>query len=248
MSFSVQALGTSAMYATVERAASGYLVRLDDKKIWLDAGAGTWRALLAEIPYEDIDGVILTHRHPDHTTDVFQAYHARRYGAPEPLPNIPLWAPAETIEYLTAFIEEFKESFDLHSVTANDSLEVAGAMVNFVSMAHPPETLGVRIEKEGKVFAYSADSGEAADFGRLASRADVFLCEATLQDSDEPWEGHLSAAQAGSIGAETRVERLVLTHLPPGRDHETTLTEARGTADRVSVELALDGMLIELVP
>jgi len=248
VSFSVQVLGTSGMYATVERACSGYLVRLDNKKIWLDAGAGTWRGLLAEISYEEIDGVILSHRHPDHTTDVFQAYHARRYGGPEALPTIPLWAPAETIDYLLAFIEEFNESFDLHAVTANDSLEVAGAMVNFVSMAHPPETLGVRIEKEGKVFAYSADSGEAADFGRLASRADIFVCEATLQDGDELWDGHLSGAQAGRIGADTRVERLVLTHLPPGRDHETTLKEARGTADTVSVELAADGMLIELVP
>lgn len=248
MSFSVQVLGSSGMFATVERACSGYLVRLDTKKIWLDAGAGTWRGLLSEMAYEDIDGVILTHRHPDHTTDVFQAYHARRYGGPEPLPSIPLWAPAETLDYLLAFIAEFKDTFDLHAVTANDSIDVAGAMVNFVSMAHPAETLGVRIEKEGKVFAYSADSGEAADFGRLASRADVFVCEATLQDSDEPWEGHLSGTQAGRIGAEARVERLILTHLPPGRDHGVTLTEARGSAGDVTVELASDGMLIELVP
>jgi ribonuclease BN (tRNA processing enzyme) len=234
------------MFATVERAASGYLLRIDDKKIWLDAGAGTWRGLLKEIEYADIDGVILTHRHPDHTTDVFQAYHARRYGGEEALPSIPLWAPVETLDYLQAFIEEFKEAFDLSSVAADDTIEIAGASFSFVRMAHPPETLGVRIEKDGSVFAYSADSGDAADFQTLASGANVFVCEATLQDSDEPWEGHLSGTQAGRIGAETSVGRLVLTHLPPGRDHEVTLVEARRSAGDVAVELASDGLVLDI--
>jgi ribonuclease BN (tRNA processing enzyme) len=192
--------------------------------------------------------VILTHRHPDHTTDVFQAYHARSYGQPDPLPSIPLWAPGETIDYLLAFIAEFKESFDLHAVTDVDTIDLAGAAVSFVDMAHPPDTLGVRIEKDGKVLAYSADSGEDADFERLASSSDIFLCEATLQDSDEPWEGHLSATQAGRIGSTVDTGRLVLTHLPPGRDHQLTLTQTTAAAGDLSVELAADGLVLELAP
>lgn len=246
MTLSLTVLGTSGMYATVERAASGYLLDIDGSKIWIDAGAGTWRNLLREITYEEIAGIVISHCHPDHVTDIFQAYHARRYGQPEPMPSIPLWAPAETLERILGFLPDMVEAFDLRTIQAGRSIDIFGASFSFVEMAHPPETVGMRIEQGGKVLAYSADSGEEADFAALASEADVFVCEATLQEADEPWEGHLSGAQAGRIGAEAAVARMVLTHLPPGRDHEVTLAEARGAASDLKLEIAADGMHIDV--
>ncbi|HWL66250.1 MAG TPA: MBL fold metallo-hydrolase [Actinomycetota bacterium] len=247
MTISLTVLGTSGMYATVERAASGYLLDVDGTKICVDMGAGTWRNLLAEISYGEIAGILLSHCHPDHVTDVFQAYHARRYGQPDPMPKIPLWAPAETLERVLGFLPEMVEAFDLRTIKAGATMDLAGSSLSFIDMAHPAETVGMRFEQDGKVLAYSADSGEAADFEALASGADVFLCEATLQEADEPWEGHLSGAQAGRIGAAAGVGKMVLTHLPPGRDHEVTLSEARGAASDLKLELAADGMHIDVV-
>ena len=77
MTMSLTVLGSSGMYATPERACSGYLVEIDDQTLWLDAGAGTWRNLMRHTDFRDLSGVLLSHRHPDHTTDVFQADHAR---------------------------------------------------------------------------------------------------------------------------------------------------------------------------
>ena len=247
MTLSLTVLGSSGMYATVERAASGYLLDVDGTKLWIDAGAGSWRNLLAEIEYEDIAGILLSHCHPDHVTDVFQAYHARRYGQPEAMRSIPLWAPAETLERVLGFLPDMVEAFDLRTIKAGQTIDIAGASFTFIDMAHPPETVGMRIEQNGTVFAYSADSGDAADFEALASGAAVFLCEATLQEVDEPWEGHLSGAQAARLGAAAGVGKMVLTHLPPGRDHEVTLSEARGAASDLKLELASDGMHIDVV-
>lgn len=246
MSLAVTVLGSSAWYATTERAAAGYLVEAGDSYVWVDAGGGTWRNLLSHIDFHDLAGVLLTHDHPDHVADVFQAFHARHYGGPAPMQPIPLWAPKETIDALTTFSKSLGESFDCQAISAGDGIEVGGAKLSFFKMVHPEDTVGVRMESAGGVICYSADGGPQSDFDGLAHDADWMLCEATLQDEDEEWEGHMSAAQAGAAAARCGVRHLVLTHLPPQRDVSVSLAEARRTAGDCDVTLAYDGLRIEV--
>jgi ribonuclease BN (tRNA processing enzyme) len=246
VSLSVTVLGSSGMFATTQRACAGYLVETGRVRLWMDAGAGTWRNLLARVPYTSIDCVLLSHCHPDHTTDIFQALHARMYGGPEPLEPIPLWAPAETLHRLRAFDESIGSSFDLQPAAAGERLEVGGVQLELVAMAHPPETVGVRVSYDGAVFAYSADTGPSSDFGALARGADLFICEATLQDADEAWHGHMTASQAGSVALEVGAHQVLLTHLPPGRDALLSLAQAQAVAGDVPVALATDGQRFEV--
>ncbi|MDQ3914869.1 MAG: MBL fold metallo-hydrolase [Actinomycetota bacterium] len=245
VTFRVTVLGSSARFATRERACSGYLLEIDGHKLWLDAGAGTWQNLLRHCRFEDLEGVVLTHRHPDHATDVYQLQHALLFGPGGRLPEIPLWAPAETIDLLSAY-DDLSDAFVTTAVAGGSSMTFGEATIRFFSMAHPPETVGVRVESAAGVLAYSADSGEGADFRGLAGDAALFLCEASNQDSDELWEGHLRAAQAGRIAREAGVRRLVLTHLPVDRDLEQSLAQARREAGDVPVELAADGAVYEV--
>lgn len=243
---SVMPLGCSAMYATTDSAASGYLVDLGGFKLWMDAGGGTWQQLLHHIDFAELDGVLLTHRHPDHTIDLFQLFHARLYGERD-LPNIPLWAPEETIARMTGFSSELGETFDIDTIEGGGVMDIGGAKASFVEMKHSVQTCGVRLETGGAVFAYTADTGPASDFHALGNGADVVLCEATFQDSDQPWwEGHMSATQAGRMIDEVGGPRLVLTHLPPARDHQVSLDEATREAGSATVELALQGRVIEV--
>jgi ribonuclease BN (tRNA processing enzyme) len=246
VSATVTVLGSSGMFATTERACSGYLVDLDGFRLWMDAGAGTWRNLLDAIDYPELDGIVLSHRHPDHTTDVYQAFHARHYGGREPLRSVPLWAPQETLERLCSFGGELAQSFELRPVAPGDEVRLERATLSFSPMVHPPVTLGVRIEHADGVLAYSADTGPTADFAPLARRADVFVCEATLQDADASWEGHMRASESGRVAAEQGVSTLVLSHLPPHKDPAMSLEQARASADGVDVVLARDGMVIEV--
>lgn len=245
MTTKLTVLGTSARFATAARACSGYLLEVDGHRLWLDAGAGTWRNLLARCAFDEVEAVILTHRHPDHVTDVYQLQHALLYGPKGRLPAVPLWAPAETIESLSAY-DDLHDAFEPRAVDGDVAIEWAGATIRFVSMAHPPDTVGVRVETADGVLAYSADSGEEADFEALAGGADLFLCEASNQDSDEIWEGHLRASQSGRIATEAGVRHLVLTHLPAERDLGLSLAEAQRAAGNLAVELAADGDVHEV--
>ena len=245
MGLSVTVLGSSAMYASLDRSASGYLVDIDGRAVWLDAGGGTWRNLLSVGDYRKLEGILLTHRHPDHVIDVFQAFHARAYGDPEPLPTIPLWAPQETLDHLDGFSSDLAKAFDPIAIAEESVLDIGSARFTFTTMAHPADTLGVRIEHDAGVVAYSADTGPGCDFRRLAESADVFVCEATFQDSDEDWEGHMKASQASTVASELDVKELVLTHLPHARDLELSLKEARAAGD-LNVTLAEDLRRIEI--
>lgn len=245
MGLAVTVLGSAAMYASLERSASGYLVHVGDANIWMDAGGGTWSNLLRCGDYRTLTGILLTHRHPDHVIDVFQAFHARAYGDPEPLEPIPLWAPEETVEHLRGFSSDLGKAFTLISISEESVLDIDTARFTFARMAHPAYTLGVRIEGEGRNMAYSSDSGPGGDFRRLAADSDVFICEATFQDSDPEWEGHMSASQAAVVATEVRAKSLVLTHLPHGRHLEISLKEAQA-AGEVEVSLAEDLRRIEV--
>ena len=246
MTFSITPLGCSAMYATADMPASGYLVDLDGFKLWLEAGGGTWQQLLHHVDFAELDGILLTHRHPDHTIDMFQLFHARLYGERD-LPNIPLWAPGETIARATAFSTELGQTFDIVAIEGGGVIDIGGAKASFVEMKHSVETCGVRLESGGSVLAYTADTGPNSDFQTLARDADVLFCEATYQDSDQPWwEGHMSATQAGRLITEVGGSRLVLTHLPPTRDHQVSLDEAKRECGSASVELAVPGRTVEV--
>jgi ribonuclease BN (tRNA processing enzyme) len=246
VSLSLTVLGSSGTFATAERAASGYLVDVDGALLWMDAGAGTWQVLLGMIAYDALGGVLLTHRHPDHTTDVFQALHALVLGQPEPLPPIPLWAPQETLDRLNGFADDLDEAFVMKPIAAGESIDFNGASLSFFRMAHPADTVGVRIEAGDGVIAYSADTGPLGDLTGLAHGAEVFVCEATLREEEPPWEGHLSAAQAARAAAELGVTRLVLTHVPPNGDAEGVLQEARLAAPGLEIEVARAGRRYEV--
>lgn len=246
MTLAVTILGSSAMYATASRACSGYLVESDDTRIWMDAGGGTWRNLQSVLEQPDLDAILLSHRHPDHTIDLFQCFHFRRYGSSEPLPPIPLYAPAETVDRLVAFSPEIKEAFDIQPVAAGDSVKVDNTAVSFFEMAHPAQTLGARIENDDDVLAYSADTGPTGNLAELAAGADLFLCEATFQEADDEWDGHMTAGQAGKVAATAGVGRLVLTHLPDNHDLSVSVLQAQESSDGIEVTLAADSLRLEL--
>ena len=246
MSLSVTVLGSAAMYATPERSCSGYLIEGAGKKVWMDAGGGTWQRLQRCTAVSDIDAIVLSHRHPDHTIDVLQCFHARRYGGNEPMRKIPLWAPAETIERLKSFSPELEESFDIESVAAGESVKAGDLAFSFFEMVHSAVTVGIRVELEGAILAYTADTGPGGDLDGLTSGAHTLICEATFQDSDKSWEGHMSASQAGTAAARAGIDRLVLSHLPAGRDLDLSLQQATQHFGSADVQLAFDGMRLEL--
>ena len=129
------------------------------------------------------------------------------------------------------------EVFDWHTITDRSSFEIDGVQVTCAVTDHPVETLALRITAGAASIGYTADTGSAWSVGTLGSDLDLLLCEATFPEDRAGEFPHLTASEAGAAAREAGVNRLVLTHLLPGSNHDV----ARGHASRAfgrDVEIA----------
>jgi len=232
MALQLTVLGCSGSYPGPGAACSGYLVRGAGTTVWLDAGSGTLANLQRHVGLADVDAVVLTHEHPDHWSDVEGYRVACNWGLHRS--GVPVYAPVGLDGFLSG---DAAPAFDWRVVADGAEVALGGMALRFSRTVHPPETLAVRIDCDGRSLAYSADTGPGWSFSALGDRVDLALCEATYLDRDPRAPIHLSAKEAGAMAREAGVAGLLLTHLWPGVDPAESLAEA-STAYGGPVDLA----------
>jgi ribonuclease BN (tRNA processing enzyme) len=107
---------------------------------------------------------------------------------------------------------------------------------------------GLRLTADGRVLAYTGDTGPSADIAVLAREADVLLAEATFPDrmpSAHDARFLSTARQAGEHAARADAKRLILTHLWPGTDPAAARVAAR-RAYAADLDVAATGLTINL--
>lgn len=244
----ITTLGSNGTYPTPGHPTAGYLLQHEGTSVWIDAGSGTFAALQSVIDFANLDALVLSHVHADHCIDVFGYFYAVKYGG-RPRTGIPTYVPAGLVERLTGFLgdpdHELEETLDFRVMAEGDSATVGEIRFEFVVTDHPVPTLGMRAAaNNGRVFAYSADTGPRGEWARIAAGADLFLCEATYQGTaeDKPWSHHLTAGEAGQIARRADAGTLLLTHIWPSLDPDRSLQEAEFTFGK-PVSLAVPGLV-----
>jgi ribonuclease BN (tRNA processing enzyme) len=211
-------LGCSGSYAGPGAACSGYLVRAGDTAVVVDLGPGTFANLQAHVDPAAVDGLVLTHEHPDHWVDLPILRNAFRYVLG--LEGLAVHGTEGTRDLATAVIDELPPTLIWHTVAPGGTLALGPLTFRFGLTDHPVETLAVRVEAGGRTLLYSADTGPGWDPGPLGEGVDLLLCEASLGPEHENEVQHLSARQAGTVARTLGAGRLVLTHIVPGVDQD----------------------------
>jgi ribonuclease BN (tRNA processing enzyme) len=210
-------VGCSPAWPNAGGAHSGYLVENDVGRVLLDCGPGVLSRLRAGEGWPQIDAIVVTHFHLDHAGDLAPWLWGHRTGPARDLPTPTLWLrPGGHVE-LGRFATRFDETFHAQEYVPGETFDVAGFRITPYKVSHYDEpTFGLRVENGGSVLAYSADTGPTPALAQLARDADLFLCEATLDDRGETtaMRGHLTPAEAAAAAAEAGARRLVLTHRP----------------------------------
>ena len=245
----VHVIGSSGTFPVPGRPASGYLIEHSTTRIWCDAGPGTF----VNLPVESdlIDAVVISHQHPDHSTDVFTAFHSWTY-RPEPRTGVPLYTAQAVWDRMSAYLDKgqgsaFDDCFDFTPVWTGDSVEIGEVTVSFAEVDHSVPTVGSRYDANNKSLFFSGDTGPEGDWRELARGVDVFLCEAAYQGEPgaNQYPHHLTATEAGQIARQVGAKRLFLTHIPPYLDVSRSVHEAEIAFDR-PVGLAVPGGVIDV--
>lgn len=229
-------IGCSGSFAGPDSAASCYLLEGDHEgrtwRVLLDLGSGAFGALQRFIDPVTIDAVLLSHLHPDHYFDISGIWVMWKYHPDGPRARIPIWGPKGVARqcaraYGLCRDPGMSAEFDFFEYD-DQPIRIGPFVIEVCRVVHPVRSYGMRIASEGRVLAYSGDTGPCQELVDLASGADLLLAEsAFLEGGDNPLDLHMTGKQAGAAAAEAGVGRLVLTHIPPWHDPQVCLSEAR---------------------
>jgi ribonuclease BN (tRNA processing enzyme) len=237
-------LGCCGSYAAPDGACSGYLVQGGGVNLWLDCGPGTLANLQKHIDLDDLDGILITHAHPDHWVDLLPFHNVVRYIRKRS--GLPIWSPRKVMELTQAVNGQLTNAVDWHVIDAKSHVELGGLRISFSRTDHGPETLGVRVDEAGgPSLAYSSDTGPKWSLAHLGGGIDLALVEASMPISQEGSVQHLSGRQAGVTATKAGVARLLLTHVQPGVDAEQQRRDAQAAFDG-PVELAVTNASYDL--
>lgn len=216
---SVTVLGCSGTYAGPGGACSGYLFRTATTNLWVDCGPGSLANVQEHIALTELDGMVVTHSHPDHWGELPVLVNALRYGVGAPDLGVPLLWTARNAELMAAVgPAELAPTFLPRVIDEHATASVGDIDLRFSRTDHPVETLAVRADHGPWSIAYTADTGDAWRLGSLGPDIDLALVEASLDEDDAGRVQHLTGGEAGRQAAEAEVDALLLTHLMPGSD------------------------------
>ena len=237
--FSLTVIGCSGTYSSADASCSSYLLRTPTTTVLVDAGPGSSMELQRHVSLEELDAIVISHEHPDHWTELPVLYHAYRYGIERA--DMPVYGTAGTLALLESVSpHSTSTAFSWTTIDASSTLSIGDIDFTFSETDHPVETLAVLARSGGKTIGYSADTGPDWSPSDLGSDIDLLVYETTLPNELED-EGipHVSGREAGIRAAASGVGHLVLTHVPPGHDHEER---------RNAVAAEFDGQITVAVP
>jgi ribonuclease BN (tRNA processing enzyme) len=228
----ITVLGGCGAWPAAGQACSGYLVDHDGYHLLIDPGYATLPRLLEHFDAADVDAVLVTHGHPDHCADLNPLLRARVLSDHPPAP-LPAYAPAGALDAVLAL--DTRMFARTRPVTVNDiepghRFDIGPFTVDTRLLPHYIPNAGVRLSAGGAALAYTGDCGPDPGVVELARDSDLLIADATYVDdvSDPDVVGVLGTAREAGLQADAAgTGRLVLTHLWPGTDPESSLAAAR---------------------
>ena len=215
-------LGVNGPFPAPGGACSGYLLSSDSGKtnVLVECGAGILARLTRFIDITQLSGIVLTHLHYDHMSDMTVLHYMLQFT--RLMRNIPVIVPDEP-ETMHRLLED-----DQLDLIKPGQISIGEMEFTFANATHPVPAVSVKAECDNRTFVYTGDTNINAEIELFANGANLLLADSGL--SGEIWTPtapHLSARLCGELARNAGVDRLLLTHLRPGLDPARLLEEAQ---------------------
>jgi ribonuclease BN (tRNA processing enzyme) len=260
------------------RGGTSYVVLLKGTaRILVDAGPGAFVELgKIGLDLDQIDIVLLTHLHIDHSSDLPAVFNARALSSDDPIQfrvfgpegSLPfpsttkflhlLFDPGGAYEYQKSFgADESIHSADLPITLNSPQKEIVAEgdlHVSEIATHHGDcPSIAYRIDFKGEsvTFAGDMDATALTNLERLANHSDLLVVHAAVLDPpDSPailYTLHSPPRKLGEAAQIAGVKHLLLSHIPPAVEKkEAAVFRSIHVSYAGPVEFAHDGMRIPL--
>jgi ribonuclease BN (tRNA processing enzyme) len=248
------------------RAGSSYIVLIEGKpRILVDAGPGAFlRIGELDLDLDNVDTVLLTHLHIDHSGDLAAFFNARALTSDGPI-KYRVFGPdgaglfPKTSRFVDLLVGEdgefaYQKTFGAHESFAVRDLAISldsartkivddedGLVVEEIATHHgdcPSVAYRISYKRVVVVFSGDMDASALPNLVQLAKNADllIFNC-AVLDPPSSPsqlYDLHTPPRKIGEAARESGVKSLLLSHLAPD-------VEGQGAAVRKSIRASYAG-------
>lgn len=250
--------GTGAGHPAADRMGSGVTISAGSgETVLIDAGDSIPRGLLRHgVDPNQIDALFLSHLHPDHWVGIPGLVMA--WGLADRDRPVSLYLPRGAATFIESVLRESwlqvrprPYRLELHEYDAGDAIEIGPFTVRPTptthldryrqegtrqSLSRPAHSFGVEVDDVSLLF--SQDLGGEDDLaGELAGRS-TLVCEAS----------HVDLARVVAMAAVDRVDRLILTHVPPSAEAEVEVfldeRTRSGSNEKPYLIVAYDGLTV----
>ena len=238
----VTLLGTGTPIPEPKRAGASTLVRTSGATLLVDCGRGVLMRLVAAgvIP-PMLHGVLLTHLHSDHITDLNDVITTQWVMSPAPAP-LRVFGPPRTREVVDATLATLAPDIsyrlahhddltwaplvEVVEVAPGDERSLGTARVRVAASDHRPvePTVAYRVDDDGRSVVLGGDGVPCAGLDELCRGADAYVQTVVRDDLvrlvpserlQDVIDYHSTVEQAAQTAARGGVGTLVLTHYVP---------------------------------
>ncbi|WP_407890015.1 MBL fold metallo-hydrolase [Levilactobacillus sp. N40-8-2] len=213
---------------------SSYLITSGDYHLLLDCGSGALLALEKQMSPLQLNAVLLTHYHHDHTADLGVLQYEWQLAQGEKAePLLPIYG--HTADPLNFGSLTWPDSTVGKAYNPTQTLKLGPLTVDFILTHHPVPAYAPRITETatGATLAFTADTAAFAGLTAWAKSADVLLADTNFYANHQGTAWHLTSTQAGELAKDAGVKRLLLTHLPQTGDLQQLAAEAQVAAGEI---------------
>jgi Metal-dependent hydrolases of the beta-lactamase superfamily III len=244
-------LGTGTAIPIKQHSPSGLIVKDSGQCLLFDIGPGTLGRLhLAGVDYDQINHLLLSHLHPDHTLDLATLLLIFNY-APNKERTTPF--PITGCRGLEGFykrmvnlypeIAPLSYELQLHQVY-QDEFSIGKLKVKCAPTGHTPDSVAYRLDDGNRSMVYSGDATPRGELARLAEGADVLICECSFPSGWET-QDHLKIGTVSEIAQQAGVKSLVVVHSYPPALAVDLIGQIRNHYHG-EAQLAVDGLHLSL--